>query len=164
MYADVIPQESRQARESSLGWPLADASAAQNIDCLLHFQIEGDRWFRSEPWNGRRGSGRHIEGFAIYPHDRYVAENLTCQVRYADDTESEPCGSGVYCGTKGRMKPLTGINFKIGGADAGSYLCSYTGISKNGDVIGPVDGGQWCDVGDAGGFEAFQLTVARIAS
>jgi hypothetical protein len=161
MYADIVPLEARANASPGDRWLLMDAPAITGFDCLLHIQNEGDRWFRSEAWNGRRGSGLQIEGFAIYPHDRYVAENMTYQVRYGDGTQSERCGSGIYCGTRGRRRAITGINIRIGGADASSYRCSYVAIGKNGDIVGPVAGGQWCEVDPSTGFEALQLGVAR---
>jgi hypothetical protein len=110
---------------------------------VAHIQGIGDVPF-PDGWAGCFGDRLWIEAFAIGSAGAVTPDLIEYCGVTADGMQTPWLGNQVFCGSRGRAKPMMGCAIRFKGTAAEQFDCIYTGQFISGKVMGPFKNGELC--------------------
>jgi hypothetical protein len=117
----------------------------ETIDNIqVHFEKRGDVNGSEGDWIGNLDNPLGIEGFSISPKTGLTDKDIAYRAIFGACWESPWYSSGTYCGSRGLDLPINGFVIRLSEEAEALYQLSYSGLFRDGTVIGPVDADERC--------------------
>jgi len=129
--------------------PMGGPRPGVPLKILAHVRAVGDVTAPLNGWAGTPGGANPIEGFAVTPLSDLSAEDLEYQAVLGHNWNTPWFRGGEFCGSRGLALPLLGFRARLTAAAAERFDLRCWGGFVGGGIIGPVEAGDICTVGDA---------------
>lgn len=127
----------------------------------VHFEKRGDVNGSLGEWLGTFNNPLGIEGFSISSWAGLADKDIMYRAILSESWESPWHSGGTYCGSRGLDFPINGLVIKLSKEAAALYHLSYSGLFRDGTVIGPVNDGERCASADYQPLIGLHVTIER---
>jgi hypothetical protein len=149
---DEIVQTGEAAPDGGLGSvfaprsdaPMVDGERELRLEVTAHIERVGDQVFGGSAWVGRPGSKRRIEGFSIKPLEEIQPSDIQYKALHPGGVETPWISGPMFCGSRGRSLPLTGIAVRIAPQLQDHFSVVYQAAFFGSGIIGPRSNGAPC--------------------
>ena len=134
LYARVFEGEVAKPRQNRRNY----------VRGVAHIQNHGDVDERPDGWVGIPGSGKFIEGFALYLDDADRDVTLSYSGMMPDGSLGPAVTEGKFVGSRGKSIPLYGFKLNILKRASIIKQCVAWARFVDGYEVGPISAGQTC--------------------